>query len=332
MNDSDRTGTQLSATLPMPMPMPMPNLRGSFPGPFPTSPYADDIERHTADWLQAFPLISSPGKLKALCNITGQGMARTFPTSDRDSLFLCADLLLWLTAFDDTYGESTGARDPARLIRRISECVHLLADHDEPPGETSVFGTALRHLLTRFGERATPNQYLRLTAHLRDSLFGILWEAHHLDKPDHVTLADYLAMRPHTAFVRTVMATAEITLGYELAEPQRSSAAVREMEAAVADLAGWINDLASYAKETSHDGQSPLSLPTLLMRQHACDLEEAFRLASRMCEERADAAVLRITALTANGNGPLADHARAIKSIASSYVWHIQHSRYRDHE
>ncbi|MFB6977120.1 terpene synthase family protein [Streptomyces scopuliridis] len=320
MNDASRTRTRA---------LPMPDLRGSFPGPFPASPHASDIKQHTVQWLHTFPLIKSERALGALSDITAQGIARTFPTADRSSLFLCADLFLWLTAFDDAHGEAAGARDPARLVRRISECVHLLAGHNEPPGESSAFAAALRDLLARFGERATPTQYLRLTAHLRDNLFGILWEAHHLDRPEHVTLHDYRAMRPHTVFVRTVMATADVMLGYELTDAQRSSAAVRELETAVADLAGWINDLASYAKETAHDGTSPLSLPTLLMREHMCDLEEAFRLASRMCEEQATVARARITELAASKERPLIVHARAVESVASSYVWHIDHSRYQ---
>lgn len=309
--------------------LPMPDLRRSFPGPFPTSPHAHDIERQTIQWLSVFPLISSQDALDALCNIAGHGMARTFPTADRDSLFLCTDLLLWLTAFDDAHGEAAGVRDPARLVRRISECVHLLAGHNEPPGATSVFGAALRDILVRLKERATITKYLRLTAHLRDNLFGILWEAHHLDKPDQVSLPDYRAMRPHTVFVRTVMAAAEVALNYELTELQRSSSAVRELETAVADLAGWINDLASYTKEAAHDGPAPLSLPTLLMRKHKCDLEEAFQLASRMCEDQATRARARITELATIGESPLNDHARAIQSIASSYVWHTAHARYQ---
>lgn len=143
-----------------------------------------------------------------------------------------------------------------------------------------------------------------------------------------MTLSDYRAMRPHTVFVRTLMATGEIVLGYELTESERSLEPVRELEGAVADLAGWINDLASYAKETADDGQAPLSLPVLLGRQHDGDLEEAFRAASRMCEERAATAAARIAELTARG-GPLAAHAGALGSVASSYVWHIRHSRYR---
>ncbi|TXL89516.1 terpene synthase family protein [Streptomyces sp. NBC_01725] len=319
MNDSTRTKAPA---------LPMPDLRDSFPGPFPASAHADDIERHATEWLGTYPLVASERKLGALANITGQGMARTFPAAGRTDLFLCADLFLWLTAFDDAHGEAAGARDPARLVRTIGEYVHLLAGHDEPPGSPGPFGAALGDLLARFAQRATPTQYLRLTAHLRDNLLGILWEAHHIDSPDHVTLSDYLAMRPHTVFVRTLMVTAEIALGHELTERDRSSEAARELRTAVADLAGWINDLASYAKETAHDGPTTLNLPSLLMREHGCDLEEAFRLASRMCEQQAAVASARIAELTVV-EGPLSAHAGALKSIASSYVWHIDHSRYQ---
>lgn len=308
--------------------LPMPDLRDSFPGPFEVSAYADDIERHAGRWLRTFPLVGSERALSALSQITGQGVARTFPTAERDDLFLCADLFLWLTAFDDAHGEATGARDPALLARTIGDFVHLLAGHDEPPGSAGAFTAALRDLLGRFRERATPLQYLRLTAHVRDNLFGILWEAHHVNRPDHITMPAYRAMRPHTVFVRTVIAMAEVVLGYELKESDRALEPVRELQTAVADLAGWINDLASYAKETAHGGAGTLNLPALLMREHDCDTEEAFRLASRMCEERAAVAAARIVELSAGG-GPLSDHARALKSVASSYVWHIHHSRYR---
>jgi hypothetical protein len=326
MNGSPRTS---AAWRPATGALPMPDLQESFPGPFPVSPHAEAVGRQTADWLHRFPLAGSPGALRSLCDITAQGVARVLPTADQDGVSLCADLLLWLTAFDDAHGEAEGARDPARLARHIGQCVHVLAGPDEPTGPTGGYPTALRDLLRRLRERATPTQYLRLTAHLRDNLFGILWEAHHLDEPGQVSLDDYRAMRPHTVFVRTVMVTAEIALGYEPSEDRRASAAVRELERAVADLAGWINDLASYAKEAARDGPAPLSLPTLLMRDRECDLEEAFRLASRMCEEQASTARLRITELTVDGENPLSDHARTMGTVAASYAWHTEHTRYR---
>ncbi|MCT2546626.1 terpene synthase family protein [Streptomyces atratus] len=313
---------------PDPLTLPMPDLRGSFPGPFAVSPYADAVEEQTARWLGTFPLTGSPGAAKALCNITAQGVARVLPTADRDGVVLCAGLFVWLTAFDDVHGETEGGRDTARLVRRTARCVQLLAGHDGPAAGDDPCTAALQDLLQRFRARATPTQYLRLTAHLRDSLFGILWEAHHLGEPGRITLDDYCAMRPHTVFVRTVMATAEIMLGYELTEDQRALPAVRELERAVADLAGWINDLASYAKETDRGGPDPLSLPTLLVLHRGYSLEEAFRVASRMCEDQASAARLRITELTAGGENPLMAHAHAVEGVAASYVWHIGHARY----
>lgn len=315
----------------LPAVLPMPDLRDSFPGPFPISPHADAIERHTNDWLSTYPLLGSPGARAALCNITSQGIARTLPTADIGSLFLCADLFLWLTAFDDTCGETAGADDLAGLVRRSGEFIELLSGHadEQSAGEPSVFGSSLRDLLVRFEERATPTQYLRITAHLRDNLFGILWEAHHLHTPDHITVRDYRAMRPHTVFVRTVMAAAEVALGYELTRQQRSSTVVRELESAVGNLAGWINDVASYRKEAAHGGgPSPLSLPTILMRQYDCDIEQAFLRAARMCEEEAVVLRSRIAALATGSVRELSDHARALEAVAASYVWHIRHSRY----
>ncbi|MFJ7497641.1 terpene synthase family protein [Streptomyces sp. NPDC097727] len=308
--------------------LPMPDLQSSFPGPFTTSPHADAAEEHTTRWLQTFPLTSSPRETKTLCNITAHGIAHALPTADQDSIFLCADLFLWLTAFDDTHGETEGSRDTARLTRRISHCIPHLADHHEPATDNDPYTAALHDLLHRFRERTTPTQYLRLTAHLRDNLFGILWEAQHLNKPDQVTLDNYYAMRPHTVFVRTIMTTAQIALNYELTDNQQASPTVRKLEKAVANLAGWINDLASYTKETQHGNPPPLSLPTLLIQHHKHNLEEAFHLASRMCEHQATTARLHITELTTNTNTTLTKHAHTIETITASYTWHIKHTRY----
>ncbi|MGW1158921.1 terpene synthase family protein [Streptomyces sp. NPDC002519] len=308
--------------------LPMPDLASSFPGPFPTSPHADHVEQQALRWLGEFPLLAPSDALRTLCNITGQGVARTFPTAGQDSLVLCAQLFLWLTAFDDVHGEAAAARDPALLVDHVGELTLVLADGDVPaaPGP---FAAALQDLLARFRAVATPAQYLRLTGHLRDNLFGIVWEAHHLIAPEQVTVREYCAMRPYTVFVRTIMATAEIVLGYELSDEQRSSAPVRQLEAAVANLAGWINDLVSYRREATRMGMNPLSLPTLLMAEHGLDLRKAVQAASRMCEKQAAIARSRINELTPGPTSTLAVHARAMENIAHSFVWHTAHARYR---
>lgn len=156
-----------------------------------------------------------------------------------------------------------------------------------------------------------------------------MWEAEHLPAPESVAVDTYSTMRPDTVFVRTVMTAAQIVLGYELPEPQRSSASVRELETSVSSLAGWVNDLASFKREARQLGKDPLSLPTLLMTEHGVDLPTAFGIAARMCEEQAGIARARMTELSASGLVPLALHAQALEHITHSYIWHIDHARYR---
>ncbi|MEV6207279.1 hypothetical protein [Kitasatospora sp. NPDC051914] len=319
MTTTDRTGI---ATLPMP------DLSRTFPGPFPTSPHADHIRAHVGQWLHRFPLLGPPDARRTLCDIVAHGVARTFPTAEPDGLFLCADLFLWLTAFDDTYGEAAATGSPAQLVRRIQGCVHLLAD-GEPPGDAGPFDEALQDLLVRLRTRATTAQYLRITGYLRDVLFGILWEAHHLAEPDHVKMRDYLAIRPHTVLVRTLIAVAEVVLRYELPEEARNSQAVRQPESAVADLAGVLNDLGSYARESAKGVPNSLNLISLITREQSCDIPTAYAAASLLGEERATAARHGIDELAAGDSALLAQHAGALESIACSYIWHIDHARYR---
>ncbi|MBP0458838.1 terpene synthase family protein [Streptomyces montanisoli] len=309
----------------------LPDLTDSFPGPFPVSPHAPHVQAQLEEWLTRYPLIGSERARHALCDITAHGIARTFPTADAAGLEIAADLLLWLTAFDDAHAEQEGARDPAALVRRIAAFLRPGAD-GELPGGTDPFGAALADVLARARRRAAPEQYVRLTSALRDSLYGLVWEAHELAGGGRVEVADYRAMRPHTVFVRTVVATAEPVLGYTLTPDERDARPVRELESAVGDLAGWINDLASYERERKRSGgRDPFSLPALLAAEHGCDVDKAFEMIAAMCEEEARRARARITELTAPDSASstaTATHARALESIAASYVWHIGHGRY----
>jgi hypothetical protein len=103
---------------------------------------------------------------------------------------------------------------------------------------------------------------------------------------------------------------------------------VRHLENAVANLAGWINDLASYERELARGPVQPLSLPTLLQARHNGSLEETFARASSMCENEAAAARQWITSLACDPPTTLTAHARALEDIAHSFIWHTSHARY----
>ncbi|MFJ1754700.1 hypothetical protein [Kitasatospora sp. NPDC088134] len=324
----------------------MPDLAPAFPGPFPSSPHAEQVGAHLEEWLERFPLLAPSGKRRVLCDIVAHGVARTFPTADPDGLRLTADLFLWLTAFDDVHGEEAAAADPAGLVRRIQPCVHQLGGGAAPLG-ADPFDAALRDLLARLRDRATAEQYLRVAGCLRDVLFGMVWEAHRPAGDGDGDgsggagdgsvgfgaggsgLREYREVRPHTVFARTLLALAEVVLGYELPAADRDTSAVREPEEAVADLAGVLNDLCSYARESAKGAPASLNLVPLLVRAHGGDLSAGYAAAARLAEERAAAARRGIDALAAAGPAPLARHAAALETIAHSYVWHVDHARYR---
>jgi hypothetical protein len=306
-----------------------PDFTATFPGPFPAGRHGEDVERRLLGWLEEYPLLSSGKARGVLVNITSHGASRTFPTADADGLVLFSKLLLWLTAFDDVHGEGNAAGDPAALVDRTAELMLVLAG-DSPTPLTNPFLAALYDLLPRFRARTGPAAYLRLTASLRDTLMALVWEAHHVAEPERVALTTYLQMRPHTVFVRTIIAAAEVVLDYELTDEQRALAPVRHLESAVANLAGWINDLASYEREVARGPAQPLSLPTLLRARHDGDLEEAFARAGSMCENEAAVARQWITSLACAPPSPLTAHARALEGIARSFVWHTSHARYQN--
>ncbi|WP_445528154.1 terpene synthase family protein [Streptomyces cyslabdanicus] len=308
--------------------LPQPDFTATFPGPFPTSPHGERTERQLLGWLEEYPLLPSARARSVLVNITSHGVSRTLPTADADDLVLFAELLLWLTAFDDMHGESNAARDLVALVDRTAELTLVLAGGSPPP-LTNPFPAALYDLLARFRARTGPAAYLRLAASLRDTIMALVWEAHHVAEPERVALETYLEMRPHTVFVRTIFAAAEIVLDYELTDAQRALAPVRHLETAVANLAGWINDLASYEREAARGPAQPLSLPTLLRARHGGSLEEAFARAGGMCENEAAVARQGITSLAGDPPSALTAHARALEDIARSFVWHTSHARYQ---
>ncbi|MEW2497480.1 hypothetical protein AB0942_28685 [Streptomyces nodosus] len=311
-----------------PRDLPLPDLSDAFPGPFPSSPHADAVERHLQQWTDELGLLTNHSARRALCNITGQGVARALPAADLDGLELCAELFLWLVAFDDVHGEATAAQDPVLLVDRVAELTRVLADDNAPAGSDDPFTAGLRDLLRRLRARATPTQYLGLAGHLRDNLVGLVWEAHHLNQPDRVTVETYCAMRPYTVFVHTLMATAPMVLSYDLSETQRASDPVRQLETAVVNLASWVNDLASHTREADRLQAAPLSLPTVLMAEHQLGLPQAFETASHLCEEEAAAARRRIRELSGSRVRPLELHAEALETITHSFIWHVDHDRY----
>jgi len=298
------------------------------------NPHVEYAAAEAARWMGEYRLLD-PGAARKLCAITAQGVARTYPTADADGLALAAHLFLWSVAFDDAHGEQTAAADPAAFVDRVAALLSAFepGDGGRPTPAAGAadepFAAALRDVLCRVRDRATDDLFLKLASNLRDTLVGMVWEAHHLAEPRRVRLRDYRAVRPHTVLAPATVTMAEVLLGHRLTAADR--AAARPVEEAVFALAGALNDVASYARERAlAGGAEPLSLPTLIARDQACPPEEALDRLARTCERRALDLRAALTALPgAPGTSPaLAAHADALGNVVHSFAWHIAHARY----
>lgn len=108
-------------------------------------------------------------------------------------------------------------------------------------------------------------------------------------------LADYLELRRRTITLLPMLDALERTGHAQLVEDPRVDARLEDLRWAVADVAGWANDLASAADDEAA-GQD--NLVALLARQDDCSTGEARLRATTMIEERradfrATAAALR---------------------------------------
>ncbi|WP_037578003.1 terpene synthase family protein [Phaeacidiphilus oryzae] len=303
----------------------LPDLGRTFPGPFPKSPHAGYAAAETGRWLARFPLLE-PAAAEALRDITCRGVAVTYPEADPDGLALAAALFVWFVALDDTHAETAAAADPAAYVRRIAGLLPVLGGGPAGPADDP-FGAALADLLARLRERAGPALRHRLAGDLRDTLTATVWEAHVLSDPESVPLAEYLTLRRYTVLAPAAATMAEVLAPDPAGERALESEPARRLREAVCDLAGWLNDLASYRRERRRAAE-PLSLPTVLRNARRCSLPEAFAEASRMCEERAAEARALIGELTADPAGPLAGYAARLGAVVHSYAWHIAHARY----
>jgi hypothetical protein len=108
-------------------------------------------------------------------------------------------------------------------------------------------------------------------------------------------LADYLELRCRTITLLPMLDVLERTGNAPLVEDARVDAGLRDLRRAVADVAGWANDLASAADDEAA-GQD--NLVALLARRDDCSTGAARLRAAAMIEERragfgATAAALR---------------------------------------
>ena len=242
----------------------------------------------------------------------GELAGRACPEADPEQLYLLADLVTWLFAFDDSCDEDGLGLDPARLspvLARLLDVLDLLGT-TAPAALLDAVGPAgrgLHDLCRRVRDRRQPELLLRFVDQVRDYLLALLWEATNRERHRVPAVAEYIQMRRHTGAVYPSFTLTDIAHDIPAAAHWRADPELSGLDKLAADLVCWCNDLFSYDKERrlTQDGHNlvavialsdgrdeRLAMAEAVDRFNAC-LDSYLRLESRVLA-RNDPAVVRL--------------------------------------
>jgi germacradienol/geosmin synthase len=230
--------------------------------PFPvrTSPHLAGARRHALDWArQTGALSEGLWDERQFAGFDFAGCAAMIHAeADPGPLALSADWLTWGTYADDFYAAMFGAR---RDVAGARECAGRLASFlpscpaEAVPAPRNALERGLADLWRRTaaGVPARGRELVRQA--VLDMIGSWVWEVGNLvlnRVPDPV---DYVEMRRKTFGADLTMSLAQLGDAGALPREIYSTRVLHELRTAVADYAGFTNDLFSYQKEVQFEGE-----------------------------------------------------------------------------
>ncbi|MFF9556257.1 terpene synthase family protein [Streptomyces albus] len=262
------------------------------PIPARCAPDPESIDRESIAWMTRLKMYGTARQRVALENLrVGHFACLTIPdgaqeeeerrTRRRHQLW--SDTLMLLVAVDDALFDEPDMREAEETALVCLHMDRILENPTDDIEEGDLWWpvTAVRELMLRAAELATPAQLERWISSLRSTVLGGLLRNQLLCAP--LTLNDYVAVRLTEGAVQNFMATVPIVGGYELPPGARLDGRVCALGDMANFLAMWDNDLFGHARETFHSqryGHPVLpNAVNILSRERDVNPQEAMRLA-----------------------------------------------------
>jgi 5-epi-alpha-selinene synthase len=250
--------------------------------PFPSAvnPHADEVNRHTVEWMRRFRLVADEpehGKIHAV-NI-GRLAGRFHPEAPRDALQLVSDWYAWMFLQDDRRDESEIGEQPGRLAAVDTTYLDILRG-EEPVEERDPLAHALWDLQQRLEARSTATWMRRFIRSVREYFESTIWEATNRARGITPDLASYIRMRPLTGGFAMDTELIEIIERTHLPPEVRDNPVVRRMALASSNVVCWANDIISFEKEVAHGDVH--NLISVLQHEHKIGVHEAVERAAGM--------------------------------------------------
>ncbi|MBQ1096189.1 hypothetical protein KBY55_08820 [Streptomyces sp. b94] len=207
----------------------------------------------------------------------------TLPHGNTEDLVLTAQWATFICWLDDRIDREGLGSTPGDLERFTAPLRRVLTHGLRAPTLAAPHTAALTDLWERTATGMPARWRTRFIADYTDFLDASEQEAAHRRARVRLTLPEYLQLRRRTITVLPMLDVLERTGHAPMVEIPRVRARVRDARRAVADIVGWVNDLASQADdaEAGHD-----NLVTVLARQERCATAVARAQVVAMIDDR----------------------------------------------
>ncbi|MFC0042301.1 terpene synthase family protein [Actinomadura rayongensis] len=290
------------------------------------------VERHALDWLHQFDLTPDPETRARVERINaGAAFAMLFPQAPPDVLELAGDVMVWITAFGDVLVDGCDRRtgDLTRLTLHLNETLH--ATTSRRAGDQTGFVAALEDLLTRSAAILPHRHHSRLAKALTAFIAAQNWHVDIESATSPPSVADYLVARRHTVAAWSLVALLEPLEHSRFPAEIHDVPEVGELNTTACTLLACVNDLASHRKE-HRSGDTAITLPTLLMHERRCSLDESISIISAMCETETARAHETIAHLKTTHDRHVGEYGDVVGNLVGYFAsWHtvVAADRYR---
>lgn len=205
----------------------------------------------------------------------------TVPEASDADLELTAQWAAFICLVDDRFDRSRVDIRPEKVASLFTRLLNVITGG--PAGSASGIEQALDDLWRRTAPRMSPQWRKRFVADYRDFALAMQEEAAGRIDRAPMGLSDYVLRRRRTITALPLADILECTAGAPWPGLPMGEDLMRALRRAVADVAGWSNDLVS-AEDDLREGRD--NLVTVLSRERDCSLSSAREHATAMRDDR----------------------------------------------
>lgn len=210
---------------------------------------ADTVEQRTIEWAAQQGLLTDPVVRKRLERVrVGWLIARTYPDTALDELQLLADWCTWLFLQDDQCDEKGIGKDPVQLAGIHNRSLAVLKGAPTHQKDRPLT-FALTDLRRRLLERARPGWMARFLQTVADAFDASVWEAGNRARNSVPSVEQYLAKRPYTGGLYTLVEMVELTENLNLPFEIYDHPYIQKLTRRAVNAVCFSNDVISLAKE-----------------------------------------------------------------------------------